>query len=274
MKRLLLALCLLCFATIVSAQIREETKQSPPKPGEGREVYLPGVRPFLWIHHGASPYFPVPDRNALIKLSQKEGFIQDLTSMQQAFTKPEADFIKNALAHATDSDSIITEVVLPVDTPIQRMRLKTEVEPMVILKGQPEPSWQIILPPELGSKVIWIPKVCGNICLSPFPAQTQTFVFKTEVQEREKERVVEKPIYIERPVYRTIEKRVYVDRPVFVERPVVYQESGSSWCGKKCKIIIGVLAGVGVGTGVYFGTRNKNQVVVPYKPPGGGGGVN
>ncbi|MEK7154283.1 MAG: hypothetical protein AAB792_01875, partial [Patescibacteria group bacterium] len=78
---------------------------------------------------------------------------------------------------------------------------------------------------------------------------------------------VEKPVYVPRPVYYP------VDRPVFVERPV-YQESGSSRCGKKCKIVLGVLAGV--GTGIYFGTRGreKHQAVVPYKPPGGGGGVN
>lgn len=295
MKRLL-APALLCFVMITTStpaqeikesetfmpQVREETKQFPPKPGEGKEVYLAGMRPFLWVNHGASPYFPAPDRDALVRLSQNGNLVQDLTSTQQAFAKLEAEFIKNALAHAKDSDSIITEVILPVDTPIQRMRLKTGVEPMVILKGKPEPSWQIILPPELGSKVVWIPKVCGNICLSPFPAQTQTFVFKTEVQEREKERVVEKPVYIERPVYRTIEKSVYVDRPIFVDRPV-YQESGPSRCGKKCKIALVVLGVVGASAGTYFGTRGHEKpqvqtvippIVAPYKPPGGGGGVN
>lgn len=253
----------------------KEQKQLPPTLGEGKQIYIPGIKPFLWVHHGANPYFPTPDRGTLVKLSRKDNLVQDLTSMQQGFTKPEAEFVKNALAHATDPGSIITEVTLPVDTPIQRMRSKIGVEPMVILKGQPEPSWQIILPPELGSKVIWIPKICGNICLSPFPAQTQTFVFKTEVKEREmvRERIVEKPVYIPRPVYYPVDRPVYIDRPIF-QGP----ESSCSRCGKKCKIVLGVLAGAGAGAGVYFGTRGHEkrqaQVVVPYKPPGGGGGVN
>lgn len=249
----------------VPVTVREQ-KQLPPTPGEGAQIYLPGVKPFLWEHHGVDPYYPVPERNALVELSKKPGLTSDLA--EQGFTQAEAEFIQKALADAKNEGSVITETVLPVDTPIQRMRFGHGVKAMVILKGKAEEAWQIILPPEMGSRVVWLPKVCGNICLSPFPARTETFVTKTETKTeiKEREKIIKKPVYISRPVYYP------VDRPVFVERPV-YQESGSSWCGKKCKITLGVLAG-GVGAGIYFGTRGrKGQVVVPYKPPGGGGGV-
>lgn len=239
-----------------------EQKQLPPTPGEGAQIYLPGAKPFLWEHHGADPYYLVPERNALVDLSEKPGLTSDLA--EQGFTQAEAEYLQRALANAKSPDSVVTEVTLPVDTPFQRMRFGHGVKAMVILKGKAEEAWQIVLPPQIGSRVIWLPKVCGNICLSPLPARTETFVIKTEVKERERIIRVEKPpVYIPKPVYRP------VDRPVFIERPV-YQESGSR-CGKKCKITLGVLAG-GIVTGVYFGTRH--QAVVPYKPPGGGGGVN
>lgn len=247
---------------------REEHKQLPPTPGEGRQIYIPGIKPFLWENHGADPYYPVPDRDALVGLSKKQGLLNDLAG--QGFTQAEAEYLQKALANAKSSESVITETILPIDTPFQKMRFRHGVKDMVILKGQSVATWQTILPPELGSKVAWLPKICGNICTSPFLAQTETFVFKTEVKEREtiKERVVEKPVYIPKPVYYPVDRPVYQD-----------PEYSCSWCDKKCKIIIGVLAGAGAGIGVYFGTRGheKNQVqqvVVPYKPPGGGGGVN
>ncbi len=256
---------------------RNEQKQLPPTPGEGKQIYIPGIRPFLWERHGADPYFPVPDRNALVELSKKSGLLDDLK--EQDFTQAEAECLQKAFADAKSSDSVITETTLPVDTPFQKMRFRHGVRDMVILKGQSEAAWQIILPPELGSKVVWLPKVCGNICTSPFLARTETFVFKTEVKEREtiKERIVEKPIYVSRPVYYPVDRPVYVDRPIYQE-----PEFSRSRCGKKCKIVLGVLAGAGVGAGVYFGTRGHEKpqvqavipIVVPYKPPGGGGGVN
>jgi hypothetical protein len=251
---------------------RKEQKQLPPAPGEGKQIYIPGIRPFLWERHGADPYYPVPDRNALVELSKKPELTGDLTT-GQGFARAEAEYLQRALANAKSPDSVITETILSVDTPFQKMRFGHGVENMVILRGKSEMAWQIILPPELGSKVVWLPKVCGNICLSPFLAQTETFIFKTEVKERET--IKEKLVYIPKPVYYPVEKPVYIPKPVYypVYRPV-YQESGSSRCGKKCKIIIGVGIGVGVGAGVYFGTRgHEQQAVVPYKPPGGGGKV-
>ncbi len=254
----------------------KEQKQLPPTLGEGKQIYIPGIKPFLWEHHGADPYYPVPDRNALVELSKKPELISDLIG--QGFTQAEAEYLQKAFANAKSSDSVITETILPIDTSFQKMRFRHGVKDMVILKGQSLATWQIILPPELGSKVVWPPKVCGNISTSPFLARTETFIFKTEVKEREtiKERIVEKPVYVSRPVYYPIDRLVYVDRPVYP----VYQEpeSSCSRCGKKCKIIFGVLAGAGIGAGVYFSTRGHEkrqvQVVVPYKPPGGGGGVN
>ena len=245
---------------------RKEQKQLPSAPGEGKQIYIPGIKPFLWERHGADPYYPVSDRDALVELSNKPKLIDDLI-MGQSLTQVEAEYVQKALANAKSSDSAITETVLSVDTPFQKMRFGHGVKDMVILKGKSEEAWQIILPPELGSKVVWLPKVCGNVCISPFLARTETFIFKTEVKERGKikEKIVEKPVYIYKPVYYPVNK------PVFVER-LVYQ-APESRCGKKCKIVLGVLAGIGVGTGVYFGTRNKHQIV-PYKPPGGGGGLN
>ncbi len=259
----------------------KEQKQLPPTPGEGKEIYIPGIRPFLWERHGADPYYPVPDRNALIELSKKSELLNDLAG--QGFTQAEAEYLQKVLASTKNPDSVITETILPIDTPFQKMRFGHGVKDMVILKGQSLATWQIILPPELGSKVVWLPKVCGNICTSPFLARTETFIFKTEVKEREtiKERIVEKPVYIPQPVYYPVDRPVYIPKPVYypVDRPVYQEpESSCSRCGRKCKIILGVLAGVGVGAGVYFGTRSHEkrqvQVVVPYKPPGGGGGVN
>jgi len=251
---------------------RKEQKQLPPAPGEGKQIYIPGIKPFLWERHGADPYYPVPDRNALVELSKKPELTNDLTT-GQGFARAEAEYLQRTLANAKSPDSVITETVLSVDTPFQKMRFGHGVENMVILKGKSEMAWQIILPPELGSKVVWLPRVCGNICLSPFLAQTETFVFKTEVKEREttKEKIIEKPTYypIDRPVYYPVDRPIYypVDRSV-------YQESEPSWCGKKCKIIIGIGIVVGVGAGVHFGTRGHGQqAVVPYKPSGGGGGV-
>jgi hypothetical protein len=250
------------------AVTREKHGQLPPTPGQGREIYIPGIRPFLWEHHGAAPYFPVPNRDTLLELSKKSELIKDLT--EQGFAQKEAEYLQRAFANAKSYDSVITETQLSVGTPLQKMRFRNGVKDMVILAGKSEEAWQVILPPELGSRVVWLPKVCGNICLSPFPAQTQTFVFKTEVKERERirEKIVEKPV------------PVYVPQPVYypVDRPV-YQEPGCSYsrCGRKCKIVLGVLAGVGAGAGVYFGTRGRGkrqQTVIPYKPPGGGGGVN
>ncbi len=201
---------------------RREQKQLPPTPDEGKQIYIPGIRPFLWEHHGADPYFPVPDRNALVELSKKPGLLDDLKG--QGFPQAEAEYLQKVLASAKNPDSGITETILPIDTPFQKMRFGHGVKDMVILKGQSLATWQIILPPELGSKVVWLPKVCGNICTSPFLARTETFIFKTEVKEREtiKERIVEKPVYIPQPVYYPVDRPVYIPKPVYypVDRPV------------------------------------------------------
>lgn len=252
---------------------RTEIRQIPPNPAETTGIYIPGVKPFLWQNHGGMPYFPAPERSYLIRLSQKESLVEDLIG--QSLSPEQANFVKRALENAETAHDQIGEVILPVDTSIRNMRFGAgRLVPMVIVKGSPVPAWQIILPPELGSLIVWFPKICGNPCLSVTRAELERLTLETEIREREKIVEVEKevvrqeqiPLYVDRSVHRTTKKTVNI----------YHIENGG--CGKGCKLLIfGALVGAAITTGVVLSNKDETPSPTPdnspYKPPGGGGGV-
>lgn len=195
------------FENLVIAQTTEERKteekQIPPEPGAGTEIYVPGFTPFLWVNHGADPYFLCPNRGALVAGLANLGENKVTSDLkEQGFTEAQAQYIWNELIKADSPDSKVTETVLTLDTPLERMRFGHGVVRMVVVKGQAELAWQLVLPSGLGSEVIYLPKPCCNLSVSLFKAQTETntLVIKTEVKERE--RIVTVPEYRDRIVYR------------------------------------------------------------------------
>ena len=121
---------------------------------------------FNWTRYGADPYFPCPTRQDLMKFAEKQGLEQDM--LTQGFTDAQAVYIIAELGDAMDQNSGISEVVLPKETQLQRMWFGHGVIPIALVKGDPVPTWQIILPEKLGGNIVWLPKPCCNISLSAF----------------------------------------------------------------------------------------------------------
>ncbi len=282
-----LALALIAFSMSLLAfqqsQPAETTKieerQVPPAPQETKGIYVPGVTPFLWEHHGANPYIPggVPTRESLIEMSKKLSLISDLRA--QGFTIDQANAVKQALADANNPQAV-AEIEMTLDTGCRNMRFATGVVPMVILKGKAEPAWQIILPKELGSLVVWIPKVCGNVCLSVFPAQHEVVTFQTEVKEREAPapkpeiKVVEKEVQVPvesekvKVVPQVKEIPIEHERVRIVERRIEVPVGGKGWWDRNWwKVLVPALAAGGVLA--YLSLRDKDKGI-DYKinPPG------
>ncbi|MBI4120304.1 MAG: hypothetical protein HY454_02455 [Parcubacteria group bacterium] len=223
-------------------QRKVEERQVPPKPGEGKNIYVPGVRPFLWINHGGDPYFPCPDRASLVSGFARLGSSRVMRDLQeQGLTEDQARYVWAEFSRGTDSK--VTETVFSVDTPLERMRFGHGVRAMVVVKGRAESAWQLILPLELGSGVVYLPKICCNISVSPFKAQTE----KTELIVRTMTEVREKKILV------PVSFPEYQDRNVFKTLPAAPDPPNPS-ASKKRWWIIPVLVGVGVG--IFVATRS------------------
>ena len=284
MRKILVGLCVffLVFQIAVAQEVRPpvpgeqvERKQIPPDPSTGRSIYVTGHRPFLWEHPGTDPYVEggVKTREELAEMAKKESFITDLKNHNGVFTSEQAEFIRDTLLAAASPDSKVSEVNLVDGTAMEIMRYGKGVVPMVILKaelptyGGMGNTWQFVLPERLGSRVIWIPKICGNICLSPFPAAVQETTIRTETQIVEVPKIVDRPVMVDRPVVVEKQVPVFVEKPIFVDRPV--PQPATIKKSSKWPWIAAGIAGAAVA-GILLPRMGERGIVLKKTYPTGG----
>lgn len=160
-----------------------EERLVPPRPEDCRDVFTPT---FNWSNYGGDPYFtPLATRQELTRMVEKPGLEKDLQE-RLGFTSIQAITLKEELKRATEPTSQILEVTLPTNTSIEQMLFgRGLVQRRVTVAGPPVEAWQIILSRQLGSRVVWFAKPCGNIAVSACPAQLERTILETAVREVE-----------------------------------------------------------------------------------------
>ena len=223
-----------CETIAQQAQVAEWTGDNRAQSGATVNQAV-GVRPFRWEHHGLQPYFPIPDcdRDIFVKMAEIPTLIEDLMHPQVGFNRPQAEYIRSLIQNGKSTEEapeIIfqtngsAEAMLFGPEPENRYKLhnpnfpvteRINVSAYVVNTSSPERAFQITMPASLGSIVIRIPCICGNLFKHPFPAmKPEPVQIVTEVREVPVIREVPRDVVKEIPVIDEAKLKKAIDEAV------------------------------------------------------------